>query len=103
MIRRLLGILIYLILFTILVLPFYFKISFLNIFIPYLITAISFVFIFALGFKISFTYFLLSTYVAISLIFFSYYNFNHEILTGMILGLISSICIFFSRGMDSYE
>jgi|TARA_B100000767_G_C19773767_1_gene541457 hypothetical protein len=102
MIRKGLGIANYLLLFMVLVLPFYLDFSFVNIFIPYAISAIWFVFLLSIGFKVAFSYFLLFAYIGAALIFFSY-GFDNEVFIGMLLGLISSICIYFSRGMDSYE
>ena len=97
MIRKGLGIANYLLLFMVLVLPFYLDFSFVNIFIPYAISAIWFVFLLSIGFKVAFSYFFAFCVYRGCFNFFSY-GFDNEVFIGMLLGFNKlNLHIFFKR------
>lgn len=98
--RLSLDILNFIIFFSILISPYYYsEFSFLKTFLPYLATFIWFTLVLAIGFKVALSYFLIALYFALLFIYFSY-GIESEALIGLFLGIVASVLLFFSRGMN---
>ena len=62
-------------------------------------TFIWFTLVLAIGFKVALSYFLIALYFALLFIYFSY-GIELEALIGLFLGIVASVLLFFSRGMN---
>lgn len=98
--RLFLDILNFIIFFSILISPYYYEeSSFLRTFLPYLATFIWFTLVLAIGFKVALSYFLIVLYLALLFIYFSD-GIEFNTLIGLFLGIVASVLLFFSRGMN---
>ena len=98
--RLFLDILNFIIFFSILISPYYYEeSSFLRTFLPYLLTFICFTLVLAIGFKVALSYFLIVLYLALLFIYFSD-GIEFNALISLFLGIVASILLFFSRGMN---
>ena len=97
--RLFLGILNSFIFFIVLITPFYTELLFIKTFFPYVITFIWSSSVLLIGFKVLLSYFLILLYFSIVFIYFSK-GFDGNVLIGISAGILSSVLLYFSRGMD---
>ena len=87
---------------SIIVIPFFSGVSFLQLFVPYLITFMWFGLIIIIGYSSLLSIFLLITFIVAAIIFLSYF-YHHIILMSVFIGFIAAVLMYFSTGMDSNE
>lgn len=88
-----------LIFFIVLITPFYTELLFVKVFLAYALTLIWSVLVFLIGFKVVLSYFLMLLYFSMVFIYFSK-GFDVNVLVGISAGIISSVLLYFSKGLS---